>query len=134
MLFRSAPCPCGRGFPTLAGVEGRLGEVICTPAGRIVSPVTLDGVFRSRGDAVREYQAERTAADAITVRVVPTSRFTPEVAAMLRAELAQHAGAGIEVHIEAVAQISPEPSGKRLVIKSPAVGSPRAFEPRSHPP
>ena len=33
-----APCPCGRGFPTLATVEGRLGDSIRTPAGRLVSP------------------------------------------------------------------------------------------------
>jgi phenylacetate-CoA ligase len=119
-----APCPCGRGFPTLSGIEGRLGEAIRTPTGRVVSPVTLDGVFRSHGDVIREYQAERTAADAITVRVVPASRFSPAIAAILQAELAQHAGAGITIHIEAVARIPPEPSGKRLVIKSPAGGSP----------
>jgi phenylacetate-CoA ligase len=114
------PCPCGRGFPTLTRIEGRLGEAICTPAGRIVSPVTLDGVFRFRGDHVREYQAERTAADAITVRIVPTARFTPEIAAAVRAELAGYVGAGMAVRLELVAAIPPEPSGKRLVIRPPA--------------
>ena len=27
------PCPCGRGFPTLAAIEGRGGEMIETPDG-----------------------------------------------------------------------------------------------------
>jgi phenylacetate-CoA ligase len=115
------PCPCGRGFPTLTSVEGRLGEAIRTPGGRIVSPVTLDAVFRFAGPYVREYQAVQAAADTITLRVVPTSRFTPEIAATLRADLEKRAGAGVTVRLEPVTQIPLEPSGKRLVIKA-AIG------------
>ncbi len=114
-----APCPCGRGFPTLARVEGRLGEAIRTPAGRIISPVTLDRVFRFCAEYVREYQAERTAAAIVTVWVVPTPRFGPEIAERLRTELERHAGAGMEVRIETVRGIRPEPSGKRSVLRSP---------------
>jgi phenylacetate-CoA ligase len=115
-----APCPCGRGFPTLTKVEGRLGETIRTPSGRLISPVTLDGVFRFRGPYVREYQAERTAADTLTVRVVPTPRFTPEIASTLGSELAQYVGTGMKIRVETVAGIPAEPSGKRLIIRPPA--------------
>jgi phenylacetate-CoA ligase len=113
-----APCPCGRGFPTLATVEGRLGDSIRTPAGRLVSPVTLDSVFRFCADYVREFQAERTAPATITVRVVPTPRFSPEVAQRIRSELERHAGPGMEVRVETVPAISLGPSGKRSVITS----------------
>jgi hypothetical protein len=58
-----------------------------TPAGRIVTSATLDGVFRFSGAYVREYQAHQTAADAITLRIVPTARFTSDVAATLWADL-----------------------------------------------
>jgi phenylacetate-CoA ligase len=112
------PCGCGRGFPTLARVEGRLGAAIPTPGGWIIAPVTLDGVFRSHADHVREYQAERTAATVMTVRVVPTPRFGPEIAEALRTELEQQAGPGMEVRVETVAEIPLEPSGKRPVIRS----------------
>jgi phenylacetate-CoA ligase len=114
------PCPCGRGFPTLAGIEGRVGDRIVTPAGRMISPVTFDRVFRFCADYVREYQGERTAADALTVRVVPTPRFGPEIAERIRAELAQHAGAGMEIRVETVREIRPEASGKRPVLRPPA--------------
>ena len=113
------PCPCGRGFPTMLQVEGRLGETVRTPAGRLFSPTTLDLVFRFCSDAVREYQAERTDDDVLTVRIVPTSRFTPEIAAMLRAELAEPVGPGMEIRIDLVAGIPLEPSGKRFVIRPP---------------
>ena len=57
-----APCPCGRGFPTLARVEGRLGEAI-PDASRADSsrPRRSTGCSGSAADCVREYQAERTA-------------------------------------------------------------------------
>jgi phenylacetate-CoA ligase len=110
-------CPCGRGFPTLMRVEGRLGEAIRMPSGRLFSPVTLDGVFRYCSDAVREYQAERTTDDVLTVRVVPTSRFTAETVNTLRAELANSAGRGMGIRIDVVSEIPLEPSGKRFVIR-----------------
>ena len=120
------PCPCGRGFPTLARVEGRLGEAFQTPAGRTFSPVTLDKVFRFCADYVREYQAERTAAAAMTVWVVPTPRFGPEITERIRTELEEQAGAGVDVRIVAVPGIPVEPSGKRSVLRSsvdlPAAG------------
>jgi phenylacetate-CoA ligase len=119
------PCPCGRGFPTLATLEGRLGEVIRTPAGRLVTPVTLDAVLRFHADTVREYQAERTAADAVTLRIVPTRRFRPEDAALLQGELARHVGPGMDVRVDVVDTIPLERSGKRFVIK-PGGGSPLA--------
>ena len=115
-----APCPCGRGFPTLAGVAGRIGEAFTTPAGRTFSPVTLDRVFRFCADYVREFQAERTTAAAMTVWVVPTPRFGLEIAERIRTELEEHAGAGMEVRIVAVPGIPVEPSGKRSVLRSSA--------------
>ena len=110
-------CPCGRGFPTLMRVEGRLGEAIRMPSGRLFSPVTLDGVFRYCSDAVREYQAERTTDDVLTIRVVPTSRFTAETVNTLRAELTNSAGPGMGIRIDVVSEIPLEPSGKRFVIR-----------------
>jgi phenylacetate-CoA ligase len=134
-------CPCGRGFPTLLRLEGRLGEAIRTPAGRLFSPVTLDRVFRHCSDAVREYQAERTADAALTVRLVPTARLTPEALAAVRRELAHHVGPGIEIRVDLVDEIPLEPSGKRFVIRpfggesaasgSRGVAAPDTREPRA---
>jgi phenylacetate-CoA ligase len=111
-------CACGRGLPTLASVEGRFGEAIRTPGGRIVSAPTLDGVFRSVGQHVREFQAVQTAPDTITLRVVPAAALTPEVAAELETALGRYAGIDVRVRVEAVARIQPEPSGKRFVVKA----------------
>jgi phenylacetate-CoA ligase len=128
------PCPCGRGFPTLLRVEGRLGEAILTPAGRLFSPATLDLVFRFCSGAVREYQAERTADAVLTVRVVPAARFTPDIATTLRAELARQVGPGMEIRVDLVTEIPLEPSGKRFVIRPPGGESPPALARQSRDP
>ncbi len=115
------PCVCGRGFPTLLGLEGRLGEAIRTPAGKVVSPVVL-GSFLVYGQGalpyVREFQALQHATDTVTLRIVPTARFTVAVARDLEHALGAFLGPDMHVTIETVDRIAPEASGKRLVVKS----------------
>ena len=116
-----ARCPCGRGLPTLMGLDGRTSEVIQTPGGKVVAAGTLQYLRRVVPrllDFVWEYQAVQTAADAVTLRVVPTPRFTPEYARHLELELEDFLGPGMVVRVEAVDRIPSEASGKRLIIKS----------------
>jgi phenylacetate-CoA ligase len=114
-------CPCGRGFPTLAGIEGRLGEVLRTPTGRTILPIAL---CRFLNIGIRahpylwEYQAVQTAPDRVVFKLVPTPRLTSEVAARLRAQLTTFLGPGVDVVLERVDRIPVEPSGKRWLVKS----------------
>jgi phenylacetate-CoA ligase len=115
------PCPCGRGFPTLRGLEGRLGEAIRTPGGKLVSPLVLGWFLIHVCDAlphIWEFQAIQVASDAVTLRVVPTPRFTSEVARALGRELEAFLGPGVRVTVETADRIETEASGKRLVIRS----------------
>jgi phenylacetate-CoA ligase len=114
------PCPCGRGFPTLDRVEGRLLELIRTPGGRVISPTALChflGEDHSVFGRVRDYQAVQTAGDAVTLRVVPAPRFDAEFAAGLRVALQAFLGADVTASVEVVASIPTEPSGKRFIIR-----------------
>ncbi|MBI4525631.1 MAG: phenylacetate--CoA ligase family protein [Deltaproteobacteria bacterium] len=119
-------CPCGRGFPTLRNVEGRLGEIIRTPAGKMISPVTLGWFLahvRQTAGYIWEFQAIQTAADAIVLHIVPTARFTAEFAQDLERGLEEFLGGGMAVKVEKVDRIELEASGKRLVIKSELISS-----------
>jgi phenylacetate-CoA ligase len=114
-------CPCGRGFPALSGLQGRLGEAIRTPAGRVVSPVMLCNLLTAGlpvHGAVAEFQAEQPAPDRVILRVVPAPGYSDAFAAALRAHLASALGADTHVAVEAVDRIAHEPSGKRLLIRS----------------
>jgi len=120
-VIAGPPCPCGRGFPTLASIEGRGMEVIQTPEGARINGGVLGqylafviGVI----PYIVEYQAVQEVPDAVRLRVVPTACFTAEFAAKLRDELETFLGPGVSVNIEPVDRIPREPSGKRLIIKS----------------
>jgi phenylacetate-CoA ligase len=115
------PCRCGRGFPSLLSIEGRLGELIRTPAGRVVLPIEvcrfLNIVARAH-PYIWEYQAVQTALDRVVVSIVPTAQFSAAFADKLAAELETFLGPDLRVQVEAVQQIPREPSGKRLLVKS----------------
>jgi phenylacetate-CoA ligase len=114
-------CPCGRGFPTLVSLEGRLGEVLRTPTGRTVLPIALCRFLNIGARAhpyIWEYQAVQTVPERVAFRVVPTARLTPERVDWLRAELEGFLGPGVSVTVERVERIPVEASGKRLLVRS----------------
>jgi phenylacetate-coenzyme A ligase PaaK-like adenylate-forming protein len=115
------PCPCGRGLPTLLGVEGRDVEVIRTLDGREINAGVLGQYLtfvRGALPYVWEYQAVQERPDSVTLRLVPTPRFSSEIAAALRRDLADLLGPGMHVTVEPVGEIAPLPSGKRPIITS----------------
>ncbi len=116
-----AACGCGRGLPSLLSIEGRLGEAIRTPAGKVITPGSLTNFLTFACQAVPyiwEYQAVQTGPGSVVLHVVPTPSFTPEVATALRARLEAFLGPNLTVRIETRDRIPEESSGKRLIIKS----------------
>jgi phenylacetate-CoA ligase len=115
------PCRCGRGFATLASIDGRQSEVIKTADGRMVSPVTLGRHITFVCGALpylTEYQAIQRALGQVTLRVVPTDRFDPPFRERLERGLEELLGPTVAVAIECVPRIEFEASGKRLIIKT----------------
>ena len=113
------PCPCGRGSQTLLTLDGRTDEVITGQDGGFLSPIVLNQLpaLGKAGRYLREFQLVETAERELLVRVVPTSRFDDRWAQTIRRELLRILGGEWHIAVEAVADISREPSGKRLVIK-----------------
>ena len=114
------PCPCGRGFPTLRGVDGRATEVIRAPDGTVVSSAALCNFLTFEHpvlEVIAEFQAVQTGSTTVLLRVVPTGRFTASRALALRRALGVLLGPGMDVHVEPVERIEPLPSGKRRLIE-----------------
>jgi phenylacetate-coenzyme A ligase PaaK-like adenylate-forming protein len=113
-------CSCGRGMPTLARLEGRESEMIRTSEGREVSSGALGQLLTfviGIIPYVWEYQAIQTAPGAVTLLVVPTSRFTADFRKSLERGVAEFLGPEMTVTVESVSAVPLEPSGKRLIIK-----------------
>ena len=127
LAVAGSPCRCGRGMPTLARLEGRDTEVIRTLEGRDVSSGALGQLLTfviGIIPYVWEYQAVHTSPGAVTLRVVPTSRYTTAFQACLARRVEEFLGPGMAVTVEAVHAIPLEESGKRMIIKPLATVDP----------
>jgi phenylacetate-CoA ligase len=117
-------CSCGRGFPLLGPIEGRLQEWLSTPAGKMINPGILGHylfVYNRHGDSVRHYQIVQEGPRRVSLLVVPGDGWNDLTAARLRDDMSQLLGPEMEAGVHAVADIPPERSGKRPIIKTPAM-------------
>jgi phenylacetate-CoA ligase len=73
-------CSCGRAFPVVDSIDGREGDVICTPSGRQFGvTLMIQMLYVIAGTRyIAESQMIQDALDHITVEYVPTGGFTPE--------------------------------------------------------
>jgi phenylacetate-CoA ligase len=102
-------CGCGRQFPTLVRIEGRLDDVIETPDGRLVG--RLDPIFKSI-KGIRETRIVQDRPDHVRVEIIPDETFDSEDARMLRQELARRLGPSMAIDIVPVERIPRTGRGK----------------------
>jgi phenylacetate-CoA ligase len=115
------PCPCGRGLPTLEGLEGRSSEQLRTPQGAIITSAILGELVFKRQNFlahVAEYQAVHTTPDTVVLKIVPMDGFTHDTEAALHTAVKRLLGREMQVALDLVSQIPREANGKRLIIKS----------------
>lgn len=109
-------CACGRPFPMLTSVDGRLQDVVRTPHG-VVSGLYLTYTMRQFDDWIEGYQVVQDTTDRILVRLITRSEFTPErlapVTALLREKFA-----GMTIDYERVNELTRRRSGKVALVMS----------------
>jgi phenylacetate-coenzyme A ligase PaaK-like adenylate-forming protein len=102
-------CPCGREFPTLDRILGRLDDVLVTPDGRRVG--RLDPAFKGRR-TIREAQVVQESEAKVTVRIVPGSDYRDEDGLAVVKELEARLGSEMEIVVERVPSIKRTGRGK----------------------
>ncbi len=111
------PCSCGRGWPTLATVDGRDIDYFFTAEGQHVYPGLFHAVFYYR-DWVKRFQAIQEELDAIEILVQPwpgSGMSDEQVAAELediRVKILAEWGGHASVKVRLVDHIEAGPSGK----------------------
>jgi phenylacetate-CoA ligase len=108
------PCPCGRGLPLLASIEGRADDVLYTADGRRVG--RLDPAFKARLP-LREAQIVQEALDRVRVRYVAAPGFDGEAARSLVERLRNRLGE-VQVELEQVSAVPRESNGKFRAVVS----------------
>jgi phenylacetate-CoA ligase len=102
---------CGRPFPTLERVMGRLQEVIVTRTGRYISMTAInfhDGIF----DRLRQFQFLQEAPGCLVFRHVPKSPLTAAEASAIREGLMRKLGDDVDLQMRETEQIELTSRGK----------------------
>ncbi len=105
-------CSCGRALVRLASVEGRVTETLRDAEGRAIGGLVYNAMFASLADTVREFQIVQARDRSITVRVIPTERFSTSTETSIRKTHEAHFGS-VPLRIEKVAEIPLTSAGKR---------------------
>lgn len=111
------PCPCGRPFPRLAVVDGRLQDMIFTPRGPVTG-IYITYTMRQFDDWIDGYQVEQHARNRVLIRLLTRHALTAERLSPVTALLRQSLG-DMTIDFERVDALSRRRSGKvELVIST----------------
>jgi phenylacetate-CoA ligase len=104
------PCPCGRSFPLLGPVDGRVEDAFTAADGR---PIPLPGEVVDNLSGVREAQIAQLAQGRYEVRVAPAAGFDESaVEESIRRNVAHVIGAGQHVTVRIMPRLPRSKSGK----------------------
>ena len=105
------PCPCGRTYPVLERVHGRLADQLFDLDGRAVN-CTMIGFAFDGSRYIRKAQVAQTAHDQWVIRIVPAKGYSPADGEGVLARLAREVSSRVSARIELRDQIPALPSGK----------------------
>jgi phenylacetate-CoA ligase len=120
-------CACGRRFPTLEQIVGRLDDVVVTPDGRRVG--RLDPAFKGRR-TIREAQVVQESEFTVTVRLVPGPDYSEDDGAAVVRELELRLGTAMRIGVERVASIERTKGGKFRAVVNRYLGEVTAGDAR----
>lgn len=102
-------CPCGRAFPVIDSIDGRLEDYIATDSGKYIGGITIvfDGIPN-----IIEAQVIQEKIDLIRILIVPTEKFSDKNQNLLLQNLRERLGYDIEIIFQKVESIPRTKSGK----------------------
>jgi phenylacetate-CoA ligase len=115
----TALCPCGRGFPILAGILGRDTDVIITPEGNRVIVHFFTGILE-HFEEIECFQVVQQDLESIQLKIVvaPPHRMTSELERRIQGSLLHRGLRDLQINIEEVPEIPVARSGKRRFVIS----------------
>lgn len=108
-------CECGRNFPVVKHILGRVDDLIVTPEGNAVG--RLDPIFKGLS-SIRETQIIQETLNLLTVKIVPGAGFDQSMADTLLGELRKRVGNTIAINVEILNEIPRTKAGKFKAVVS----------------
>ena len=110
-VLSSEKCPCRRPLPLLERIEGRTTDFIVAPDGTILHALSVIYVLRDI-EGVEQFRIRQKSPDTFHVQVVKGRGYRLESEDRIRSELQQRLRAPLQVTLEYLPGLPPEPSGK----------------------
>ncbi|KPJ59722.1 MAG: capsule biosynthesis protein CapK [Latescibacteria bacterium DG_63] len=112
-------CKCGRSYPLIGSVEGRVADYVVTPDGKFVSGISLTENFAMLIDGLKQMQIVQEQIDHLVFRIVKDEDFREESERQIATLTKRRFGARMKYSLEFVESIEPDSSGKhRFCISS----------------
>ncbi len=110
-VLSEEPCPCGRGLPVVARLQGRRSDVIVSPGGRLIHGEFFTHLFYGASGVTR-FQVRQTSLDGLEISVVAGDAFTDEARRRIEAAVLDHGDPGFRIAWRRVEDLPAGPSGK----------------------
>ncbi len=105
------PCPCGRTYPVIEKIGGRLADQLYDLDDRAVNCTVIGFAFDGMRN-IEKAQVVQSAADRWVIRIVPGVGYTADDGRQVLEKLAAQVSARVVAHVELVDQIPALPNGK----------------------
>jgi phenylacetate-CoA ligase len=112
-------CPCGRGLPLIESVVGREADYVLTPAGTLISGISLTDHFATEIRGASQVQIVQEQLKFLRLRMVPDAGFGPDSRRQIDSLVTNTFGPEMRYELELVPAIPQEPSGKYRFCVSP---------------
>jgi len=110
--FTDEPCGCGRGFPMLKRLEGRVADFLKLPSGGQVAGISLIERTLTKVPGIKQMQLVQENLKGLNINRVKGSDHNPETDRALISELQEVFGDSVSITIQDVSEIPQESSGK----------------------
>jgi phenylacetate-CoA ligase len=104
-------CPCGRGLPIMKSVDGRMDDILTSPTGQSVSPMSLIGVMEDEID-LYDFRMVQEASDVLRVEVSEEESVSEGESARIIDRIHRLYNGEMKAYIAKVDHIPLEKSGK----------------------
>ena len=102
-------CPCGRSFPLVKSIEGRMDDYVKTPDGKMIG--RLDHIYKGLHN-IAEAQIVQERLDEVRILVVPFGGFSKSEESRLLSNARSRLGQNITIKVECVPSIPRTRNGK----------------------
>jgi len=111
-VFSDRTCECGRGFPLLERLEGRVADFLRLPGGGQVAGISLVERTLTKVPGIEQMQLVQDRLDEVVINRVKGAEYTEETDNELGKAMREVFGEGVRLTVNDVKEIPQETSGK----------------------